>query len=65
MYPKRMHTKFVKNTSLARQFQEEISMEDAVMCDNGPKEISIFCHHTPEIKVVDLAKDHRGNNECL
>ncbi|CAN0310378.1 unnamed protein product [Pylaiella littoralis] len=45
--------------------QEEISMEDAVLCDNGPKEISIFCHEAPEVKIVDLAQDHRGNNECL
>eukprot|EP00903_Cladosiphon_okamuranus_P016682 g15382.t1 len=45
--------------------QEAISIEDAILCDNGPKEISIFCHETPEIKIVDLSQDHRGNNECL
>eukprot|EP00752_Nemacystus_decipiens_P006112 g5513.t2 len=45
--------------------QDEISMEDATLCDNGPKEISIFCSEPPEIKIVDLSQDHRGNNECL
>lgn len=45
--------------------QDEIGMEDAILCDNGPKEISIFCHEAPEIKIVDLSQDHRGNNECL
>lgn len=40
-------------------------MEDAIMCDNGPKEISIFCHQAPEVSIVDLAADHRENNECL
>lgn len=35
------------------------------MCDNGPKEISIFCHQAPEVNIVDLASDHRENNECL
>lgn len=40
-------------------------MEDAILCDNGPKEISIFCPQAPEVKIVDLAQDHRGNNECL
>lgn len=45
--------------------QEKMGMEDAVMCDNGPKEISIFCHQAPEVSIVDLAADHRENNECL
>lgn len=40
-------------------------MEDAILCDNGPKEISVFCHEAPEVKIVDLSQDHRGNNECL
>lgn len=40
-------------------------MEDAIVCDNGPKEISIFCHHAPEVSIVDLAADHRESNECL
>lgn len=48
-----------------RRFQEKMGMEDAVMCDNGPKEISIFCHQAPEVSIVDLAADHRENNECL
>lgn len=46
-------------------FQEEMSLEDAIRRDNGPKEISIYCHQAPEVKIVDLAQDHRGNNECL
>lgn len=42
-----------------------MSLEDAIRSDNGPKEISIYCHQAPEVKIVDLAQDHRGNNECL
>ncbi|CBJ29722.1 expressed unknown protein [Ectocarpus siliculosus] len=45
--------------------QEDMSMEDAILCDNGPKEISIFFHENPEVKIVDLAQDHRNNNDCL
>ncbi|CAM9262576.1 unnamed protein product, partial [Ectocarpus fasciculatus] len=45
--------------------QEDMSMEDAILCDNGPKEISIFFHESPEVKIVDLAQDHRNNNDCL
>ncbi|CAM9437853.1 unnamed protein product [Hapterophycus canaliculatus] len=48
-----------------RKRQEEMSVEDALLCDSGPKEISIFCHDAPEVKIVDLGQDHRRNNECL
>lgn len=45
--------------------QSRISLDEAENDDSGPKEISIFCPSTPEIKIADLPRFARSENECL
>lgn len=46
--------------------QSRISIENATPDEGGgPKEISIFCPQTPSIKIADLPRYAKEENECL
>jgi len=48
-----------------RDRQRKMSFEDADREENGPKEISIFCPQSPQVRIVDLPAGADNEDECM
>ena len=63
--PANDHTLFVDDLIRERDRQRILVNEEAEEANNGPKDITLFCSSSPQVRIVDLDQELVNKNVCL